>query len=92
MQLLAQLRLPYLAIACALWVGFVVSLPQLTLLAVILHFRVRAWLSPATDYAVAFGEAHWASRRAMVLVAMIPPALLLGAWMLARLSHRGAAA
>ena len=88
---LAQLRLPHLAIACAVWAGFVVALPRLALLAVVLYFRVRAWLSPATNYGVAFGGARWTSSRAMVLAAVIPAALLLGAWMVTRLTHRGAA-
>jgi hypothetical protein len=87
---LASLRLPHLAIACAVWAGFVVALPRLTLLAVVLYFRARAWLSPTTNYGVNFGGAHWASLRAMVLVAVIPPALLLGAWTVARVTHRGA--
>ena len=81
----------YLAIACVLWAGFVVTLPQLTLLACVLCFRVRAWLAPATNYGAAFGGAHWTSLRAMVLTAVIPPAILLSAWTVARLSHRGAA-
>ena len=91
MRRLAQLRLPHLAIVCAVWAGFVVALPQLTLLAVVLFFRVRVWLSPATNYGIAFGGAHWTSLRVMVLAAVIPPALLLGAWTVARLTHRGAA-
>jgi hypothetical protein len=88
---LAHLRPAYVAIACALWAGFVVALPQLTLLAFMLSVRARAWLSPASDYGVAFGGAHWASSRAMVLSAVIPPAVLLVAWTVARLTHRGAA-
>jgi hypothetical protein len=88
---LGQLRPVHLAVACVTWAALVVLLPRLTLLAVVLHFRVRAILSPATERGVAFGGAHWVSLQSMLAVMAVPPALLVCAWILARLLHRGSA-
>jgi hypothetical protein len=88
---LAQLRAPHVAIACIAWAVVIVALPRLTLLAVVLRYRVQARLSGARNRGAAFGGARWVSRRAMVLNLVIPPTVLLAAWMVARLTHPTAA-
>jgi hypothetical protein len=85
---LAQVRPLHIALACGAWAGFVVLLPRLTLLAVVVYFRVRAVISPARNWGVAFGGAYWTSRRAMIAALAVPPALLLCAWTASRLMHR----
>ena len=90
MRRLAEVPPAYIAIACAAWVAFVVLLPRLMLLAMILYFRLQVLLSRARNHGGAFGGAHWTSWQAMALAAVVPPALLLGAWMLTRFVYRGA--
>lgn len=89
MRRLAELRPISIAVACAVWVGFVVLLPRLMLLAVVLYLRVQVLLSPAKNRGSAFGGAHWTSWQAMAGAAALPPALLVGAWIVSRLAHRG---
>jgi hypothetical protein len=88
---LAELRPVYIVVACAVWIAFVILLPRLMLLAIVLYFRLQALVSPARNHGGAFGGAHWASWQAMAAAAAVPPVLLLGAWTLSRLVHRGAA-
>ena len=88
---LAQLRAPNVVIACLTWAAVIVALPRLTLIAVVLRYRVQARLSGARNRGGAFGGARWVSGRAMVLNLVIPPAVLLAAWALARLTHPAAA-
>ena len=87
---LAQLHPLQVVIASVAWAALIVALPRLTLLAFVLRYRAGVWLSGARNYGGAFGGAHWRSRRAMLLSLAIPPALLLLAWTLARLTHPAA--
>ena len=91
MLLLAQLPAAYVAIACIAWAALVLALPRLTLIAVVLRSRARLLRSGARNRGAAFGGARWVSRRALVLNLAVPPAVLLGAWIVARLTHPGAA-
>jgi len=88
---LAQLPATYIAIACIAWATLILALPRLTLSAIVLRYRVRLLLSGARNRGAAFGGARWVSRRAMLLNLVVPPAVLLGAWVVARLTHSGAA-
>lgn len=58
MTRLAEVRSAYIAIACAVWIVFVVLLPRLMLLALVLYFRLRVLLSPVKNHGGAFGGAH----------------------------------
>ena len=88
---LAQLPATYMAFACIAWAVLVLALPRLMLFAVVLRYRVRLLLSGTHNRGAAFGGAHWVSQRAMLLNLVVPPAVLLGAWIAARLTSPGAA-
>ena len=88
---LAHLRLAYVAVCCVVWIALIVALPRLILLCAAGVFRVRVWLSPTADHAIAFGAARWTSRRVMFAIGGIPPIALLIAWTLSRLTDRAAA-
>ena len=90
MRRLAGLRLAHLALISAAWAVWIILLPRLVLWAVAFAYRLRLWLSPQTDSAIAFGNAQWSNRSAMLMAAMLPPALLLGAWLVSHLLHRDA--
>ena len=81
----------YIVVACAAWVSFVVLLPRLMLLTLVLYSRLQLLLSATKNRGSAFGDAQWTSWQAAGVAAAIPPVLLLGAWTLSRLVHRGAA-
>ena len=87
---LAQLPATYIVAACIAWATLILALPRLTLFAVVLRYRVRLLLSGARNRGAAFGGARWVSRRAMLLNLVVPPGILLCAWIAARLTHPGA--
>lgn len=76
MRLLASLRAIGVAAICAVWLGLVVTLPWLISLPILVQSYRRGNLA-------AFG-AGWTDARAAVTLAVVPPALLILAWWIAR--------
>jgi len=83
MRRLGDLQPVTVALICAAWTTVIVLLPWLVLFGVLAVEGARNWLA-GRDAGMSFGSAGWSSVGAMLVVAVLPPALFLGAWIWSR--------